>query len=129
MVLHESFAFWKKRVKRLTHKLDMNEEKWAQPCRNDSIMCKIHRRTIKISLNAHFEMVTCVFSWNLNKGAHYPYLFLHPMLMKPQRLLDCFVCCTCKEMVKSDFVCLLSPTPRGEGIIASNKLSLVKIVI
>jgi hypothetical protein len=92
-------------------------------------MCKIHRRTTKISLNAHFEMVVCVFSWNLNEGPHYLDHFLHPTLMKPQRLLDCFVCCTCKEMVKSDFVCLLSPTPRGEGIIASNKLSLVKIVI
>jgi hypothetical protein len=49
------------------------------------------------------------------------------MLMKHQRL-DRLMHCTCKEMVKNDFMCLLGPTPRGGGIIASNKLTLVKIV-
>jgi hypothetical protein len=92
-------------------------------------ICKTHKGTIKISFNVHFEMVTCVCLWNLDKGAHYLYHFLHPMLMKHQRLLDCLMHCTCKEMVKNGFMCLLGPTPIGGRTIASNKLTLVKIVI
>lgn len=49
------------------------------------------------------------------------------MLMKHQKL-DCLMHCTCKEMVKNDFMYLLGPTPRGGEIITSNKLTLVKIV-
>jgi hypothetical protein len=51
------------------------------------------------------------------------------MLMKHQRLLDHLMHCTCKEMVKNDFMCLLGPTPKGRGTIVSNKLTLVKIVV
>ncbi len=91
--------------------------------------CVKFRGTIRISFNVHSKMVACVFLWNLDKGAHYLYHFLHPMLMKHQRLLYHLVHCTCKERVKNDFMCLLGLTPRGRGTIASNKLTLVKIVV
>jgi hypothetical protein len=117
-----------KKVKTLTHRLDVKKDE-HNCIQISQQMCKIQRGTIKISFNVHSKMVACVFLWNLDKGAHYLYHFLHPMLMKHQRLLDHFLHYTCKEMVKNDFMCLLGPTPRGRGTIASNKLTLVKIVV
>jgi hypothetical protein len=117
-----------KKVKTLTHRLDVKKDEHKR-IQISQQTCKIHRGTIKISFNVHSKMVACVFLWNLDKRAHYLYHFLHPMLMKHQKLLDHLAHCTCKEMVKNDFMCLLGPTCRGRGTIASNKLTLVKILV